>query len=63
MYALVLCLLVGLFDEIHQSMVPGREGKVQDLALDLGAAGLMALANQIFGFAVKRRTWRSPSSA
>jgi VanZ family protein len=62
-YSLGLCLLVGLFDEIHQSMVPGREGKVQDLALDLGAAGLMALVTQFFGFATKRGTLRSPSSA
>jgi VanZ family protein len=53
-YSLGLCLLVGLFDEIHQSMVPGREGQIQDLALDLGAAGLMALATQIFGFVVRR---------
>jgi VanZ family protein len=62
-YALGLCLLVGLFDEIHQSLVPGREGKVQDLALDLGAAGLMALVVQFFGFTAKKRTLRSPSSA
>jgi VanZ family protein len=38
----------GLFDEIYQSMVAGREGKVQDLALDLGAAVLMALVAQLF---------------
>ena len=62
-YSFGLCLLVGLVDEIHQSMVPGREGKVQDLALDLGAAELMALVAQFFGFGVKRRTLRSPPSA
>jgi VanZ family protein len=53
----------GHFDEIYQSMVAGREGKVQDLALDLGAAVLMALVAQLFGFAVKRRILWSPSSA
>jgi VanZ family protein len=63
MYALGFCLLVGLFDEIHQSMVMGREGKVQDLALDLGAAGLVALVAQFFKFTAKSRTLRSPNRA
>jgi VanZ family protein len=54
MYALGLCLLVALVDESLRSMVPGREGRVQDVALDLGAAGLMALLAKIYTLAVKR---------
>ncbi len=38
-----LCLLVGIGDEIAQSLSPGRQGQVSDVILDLAAASLAAL--------------------
>lgn len=61
-YSVGLCLLVALFDEGHQSMVPGRYGHIQDVALDLGAALIVALIALFCGFAVKGRTLRVPGS-
>ncbi len=41
---LVVCFLYAVSDEIHQSFVPGRFGKVRDVALDtLGAALVLSL--------------------
>lgn len=42
--SLSLCLLIALLDEGHQSLVPSRTGCLGDVVLDLGAAGLTALA-------------------
>jgi VanZ family protein len=58
MYAFGLCLLVAIVDESHQSMVPGRHGQAQDVTLDLGAAGLMALLAEVYEFAVRRGNLR-----
>ncbi|MBL0059508.1 MAG: VanZ family protein [Elusimicrobia bacterium] len=41
---LLFCVLFAASDEIHQSFVPGRFGKVRDVALDsLGAALVLSL--------------------
>jgi VanZ family protein len=59
-YSLGLCLLVALFDEGHQLMVPGRGGQIHDVALDLGAALIVALIALLCGFVVQGRTLRMP---
>lgn len=38
--AWVFCVLFAVSDEWHQTFVPGRMGKVSDILLDSGAAGL-----------------------
>jgi VanZ family protein len=41
---LFVCVLFAASDELHQSFVPGRYGKVRDVALDsLGAALVLSL--------------------
>jgi VanZ family protein len=40
----VLCTLYGVSDEFHQSLVPGRDPSVWDVAKDLGGAALAAAA-------------------
>ncbi|MBK8871752.1 MAG: VanZ family protein [Elusimicrobia bacterium] len=41
---LLACVLYAISDEVHQSFVPGRFGKVRDVALDsLGAALVISL--------------------
>lgn len=42
--SLSLCLLIALADEGHQSLIGSRQGVLQDVALDFGAAALAALA-------------------
>jgi VanZ family protein len=42
--ALGLCLLISLADEGHQALLPSRQGRFTDVALDFGAAVLTALA-------------------
>ena len=40
----VLCLAYALSDEYHQSFIPGRHGKLLDVAVDgVGASGAMLL--------------------
>ena len=39
--AFVFCALFAVSDEIHQTFVPGRYGKVRDVALDVGGASLV----------------------
>jgi VanZ family protein len=48
---LFLCVMYAASDEFHQSFVPGRYGKVRDVALDsLGAALVLSLyARQLNG--------------
>jgi hypothetical protein len=42
--ALGLCLLISVADEGHQALLPSRQGRITDVALDFGAAVLTALA-------------------
>jgi VanZ family protein len=62
-YSVGLCLLVAIIDETHQTMAPGRGGKVQDVALDLGVVSLVALVIHANGYAVKGGIQRSPIKA
>ncbi len=41
--AFVLTVIFAASDEFHQTFVPGRTGKVQDLLIDTAGAGIMSL--------------------
>jgi len=41
--ALLLTILYGISDEIHQRLVPGRYGRIADVLFDAGGALAMAL--------------------
>ncbi len=42
--ALGLCAALAALDEVHQLFVPGRSGKLRDVAIDLLGGGLFLLA-------------------
>lgn len=41
--AFIICLIYAIFDEIHQSTVPGRTATITDIGFDSLGAGLVAL--------------------
>jgi VanZ family protein len=41
-WAVAICVVYGVTDEIHQSFVPGRFGKVRDVVIDTVGAGAAA---------------------
>ena len=51
--ALVATLAYAITDEYHQTFVPGRQGAVSDVAIDLAGAVIAA-------FAVREGGWRTP---
>jgi VanZ family protein len=51
--AIALAAIVGALDEWHQTLVPGRTGTIDDVALDTAGA---ALAQLIWRFSASRRT-------
>ncbi len=53
---LVFALLHGVADEVHQSLVPGRDGSLCDVITDVvGAAALLAVVR-----VVQRESWGAP---
>ena len=42
-WALLLAILYGISDELHQRLVPGRHGRVADVLFDAGGALVMVL--------------------
>jgi len=60
--AWVLSVAYGIFDEVHQSFVPGRDSAISDLIADgLGAGGaLLALAFARRGLARRGKTPKEP---
>jgi VanZ family protein len=57
LWALGLCFILALMDEGHQSLVASRQGRVQDVALDL--VGIILAAILLAAFS--RRRGRPPS--
>ena len=49
---LPLCALLAGLDELHQTFVPGREGRLRDVLIDLAGAALFLLL-----WAAARRLW------
>jgi VanZ family protein len=61
--ALVLTVLYAASDELHQSLVPNRSGRVQDVAIDtLGALVGLVVAWLILARRARRSVGRSPGS-
>lgn len=48
--ALLLAILYGLSDELHQRLVPGRHGRVADVLFDAGGALAMVLLIRRIGW-------------
>jgi VanZ family protein len=44
LWSLGFCLLIAVMDEGHQALLTSRQGRIMDIALDFGAAALVALA-------------------
>jgi VanZ family protein len=56
LWSLWLCLMLALVDEGHQALLNSRRGSLTDVALDLGAAVMSAVATSIFWTVRLRRS-------
>ena len=50
LYSLGLCLVVACLDEGRQFLVPSRDGKIQDVVMDMSAAAVAAALSVISAF-------------
>ena len=57
-----VCAVLAALDEVHQLFVPGREGKVADVLIDLGGVGcLLILWWAVTAIATRRRRPAAPA--
>ena len=61
MYAVIICVLYAISDELHQLFVPGRSGEAKDVFIDSAGAiagiGISLLMNKLFNRKKLRKRW------
>jgi VanZ family protein len=62
-YALACTLIVAASDEWHQTFIPGRTGRVQDVFLDMAGACTLQLLFWLVMFVVGLSHSRSPAES
>lgn len=60
---LTLCAALAALDEFHQTFVPGRDGKLPDVLVDLGGAVCFLLARWVFLVLRRRGRLRKSGSS
>lgn len=58
--SLALCVLLAGLDELHQVFVPGRDGKLTDVLIDLGGGVCFILLWQLFRLLGRRKRRAGP---
>ena len=54
MYSMIVCVLYACSDEIHQLLVPGRDGSIRDVFVDSFGSSIGLLICYIIGFKYKK---------
>lgn len=54
-FALLICVLYAISDEVHQKFIPGRSGEVRDVIIDTAGASVGISVYLLFGMIVKKR--------
>ena len=53
-YSMIVCVLYACSDEIHQMLVPGRDGSIRDVFVDSFGSSIGLLICYIIGFKYKK---------
>lgn len=57
LFALIICILYGATDEVHQLFIPGRSGEIRDVAID-SAGAATGIGLYLLGVLIARRFTR-----
>ena len=61
-FALLICVLYAISDEVHQLFIPGRSGEVRDVLIDSAGASVGIGVYLVIGRVVNRRKYSDKSS-